>query len=137
MKRAVLFLVTLLVFVLCATPLQAQILNPSSVVFKASVDHNAVDLGAPKLTNYEVEFYLAGATAPIQHPSIGKPTPDAAGEITVNLATVARPILLAGSYTVKVVSIGPGGAAATPGSDPFELKALPPAASAAKPVVKQ
>lgn len=108
---------------------QAQpIQNPSTLEFQASPDHNVVDLSVPNVSSYELEFYLAGATAPVQRPSIGKPTPDASGKITVNLNTVARPILLAGTYTVKAVAIGAGGGVSkSPDSSPFILAPRTPA----------
>ncbi len=102
--------------------------NPSLAVFDASADHNTVAFGAPLVSNYAVEFWLAGATAPVQTTSVGKPTPDSQNLITVDLKTLSRPISLAGTYSIKVSAVGPGGTAASPASVPFKLAAAAPAA---------
>lgn len=114
----------------------APCINPTSVEFDASVDHAVVDMGQQKVTSYVAKWFMNGATTPVQSTSLGKPTP-VAGKITFSLLLVARPILLAGSYVVRVASVGPGGTNETPSSSPFDLTALAPAASTAAPVIKR
>lgn len=141
MKTLHRYMCLLAVSLLAAVPAQAQTTctlpctNPTVVEFDASVDHSAVDMGQNKVTGYVAKFFLNGATTPVQSPSLGKPTP-VAGKITFSLVTVARPILLAGTYTVKVATVGPGGTTDSVDTDPFDLRALAPAAPP-KPVIKQ
>jgi hypothetical protein len=103
--------------------LYAQAMNPTTAKFGASPDHNATAAdGTPAVTRYELDFYFAGALQPFQYLSLGKPTPDANNNISVNLAT-----LLGGSvpapgivYESRVQAIGPGGSGVSTVSNTFE-----------------
>ncbi len=92
-RTALLLLGTLLLFSASAAAQSdcqpSQCTNPTTLIFDASADHNVVEFGAPKLSSYSVEYWAAGATAPVQSTSIGKPAPDAQNNITVDLATLA------------------------------------------------
>ena len=43
----------------------AQVVNPTTVEFTVSADHNAVQFGAPVVARYELRVYAPGAAAPI------------------------------------------------------------------------
>jgi hypothetical protein len=102
---------------------QAQTMNPTTVQFVASSDQNAISSnGAPIVTSYQLDFYLIGAAYPFQTLSLGKPTPDGNGNITVNFANLLGSALpLPGTvYDATVVAIGPGGSGASALSNTFE-----------------
>ncbi len=86
-------------------------MNPTTATFTASADHNNNDAsGNPLVTRYDLEFYLSGASAPFQTVSLGKPTPDGTGKITVNFTSLLGTPLAAGPvYTADVAAVGPGG----------------------------
>ena len=71
-------------FLAAVAPVSAQtIVNPTAATFRASADHSATySDGTPVVQRYEMDFYLSGASAPIQTVSIGKPTPDGTGRST-------------------------------------------------------
>ena len=79
---------------------------PTSVLFTASADH------ATNVTSYRLSVYAAGANpataTPVATSDLGKPTPDANNEITVNRATFFS-ALAPGNYISTVTAIGPGG----------------------------
>ena len=108
---------------LCVSAAGAQTLNPTTAQFTASSDHDAVaaDGITPLVSSYELEFYLSGATQPFQTLSLGKPTPDVQGTITVNFATLMGAALPSPGivYVATVSAIGPGGAAASAFSNLF------------------
>jgi hypothetical protein len=82
-------------------------------VFTASADH------ATNVTSYRLSVYTAGsntATAtPVATSDLGKPTPAANNDITVDRAAFFS-ALAPGSYVAVVTAIGPGGQ--TPSSPP-------------------
>src|SRR5258706_4985585 len=81
-------LVVLLLTVL-ASPVGAQTLNPTTAEFSPSADHNTTLAdGTAIVQSYQLEFYLAGASAPFQTTSLGKPTPAADGMIRTSLASM-------------------------------------------------
>lgn len=86
-------------------------LAPTSIVFQASADH-AVVIG------YRLEVFDAGAdpaaASPVAASDLGKPAPDAAGDISVDRTTFFS-ALPAGSYTVAVSAIGSGGSSRSAG----------------------
>ncbi len=99
-------------FLAAVAPVSAQtIVNPTAATFRASASHSATySDGTPVVNHYEMDFYLSGASAPIQSVSIGKPTPDGTGTIYVSLASLFGTPLAAGStYTADVAAVGPGG----------------------------
>ena len=99
-------------FLAAVAPVSGQtIVNPTAATFRASASHSATySDGTPVVNHYEMDFYLSGASAPIQSVSIGKPTPDGTGTIYVSLASLFGTPLAAGStYTADVAAVGPGG----------------------------
>lgn len=85
---------------------------PRLIVFHASTDH------ATLVTRYELRIFASGANpataTPLATSDLGKPTPDANGDITVDRATFFSS-LAAGSYVAAVSAIGSGGATASGG----------------------
>jgi hypothetical protein len=79
---------------------------PTGVAFTASPDH------ATSLTSYRLDIFAASANpataTPIASSSLGKPTPDATGTITVDRATFFGS-LPAGQYLAAVTAISPSG----------------------------
>ena len=78
---------------------------PTTVTFHASVDQAIV-------TTYRLDVYGNGAnpstTLPIASSDLGKGTPDANGDITVNRATFFSG-LAPGTYIATVAAVGTGG----------------------------
>jgi regulation of enolase protein 1 (concanavalin A-like superfamily) len=85
---------------------------PTAIAFHASVDH------ATLVTRYDLRIYASGANpstaTPIATSDLGKPTPDANGDITVNRATFFS-ALAPGSYNAAVWAIGTGGSSTSAG----------------------
>jgi hypothetical protein len=79
---------------------------PKLVVFTASADHST------NVTSYVLKIFLPHvdvATAmPIATSDLGKPTPDANGDITVDRSTFFS-ALAPGSYVATITAVGPGG----------------------------
>ena len=106
---------------LCALPSTggAQVVNPTSLEFAPSVDHNATASdGTPIVSRYDLGFYLQGAGSPFQTSSLGKPAPAGDGLVHVNLSTVTLPspgIV----YESRVTAVGPGGSTASTVSNTF------------------
>ena len=106
---------------LCALPSTggAQVVNPTSLEFAPSVDHNATASdGTPIVSRYDLGFYLQGAGSPFQTSSLGKPAPAGDGLVHVNLSTVTLPspgIV----YESRVVAVGPGGSGTSTASNTF------------------
>lgn len=110
------------------------VINPRTVEFDVSPDHDRLILSMPIVTGYRIDFYLIGATAPVQAGDLGKPTPDAAGHVVIT-----RPELFAlpiGGYVARVVAVGPGGEGASVPSDPFG-EIGPPGVPGGKPSLKR
>jgi regulation of enolase protein 1 (concanavalin A-like superfamily) len=78
---------------------------PTAVTFQKSVDHATV-------TSYRLDVFASGANpataTPVAISDLGKPTPDANGDITVNRATFFS-ALAVGNYVATVSAIGTGG----------------------------
>jgi predicted phage tail protein len=79
---------------------------PTAVMFQASADH------ATNVTSYLLEIFANGANpataTPVASSDLGKPTPAANGDITVNRATVFS-ALAPGTYVATVSALGTGG----------------------------
>src|SRR5262249_19799305 len=79
---------------------------PTGVTFTASPDH------ATLVTSYELRIYASGAdpntATPIATSDLGKPTPDANNDITVDRSAFFS-ALAAGNYVAAVAAIGSGG----------------------------
>ena len=79
---------------------------PRQVVFTASTDHD------DNVTSYLFEVFAGGAdpesSTPVASSNLGKPTPAADRDITVDRASFFN-ALAPGNYTATVTAIGPGG----------------------------
>lgn len=102
---------------------QTVVTNPTTVIFTASVDHDALSLDGvtPLLTSYQLQVFLETATAtPLTTLDLGKPTPDAAKQITVKNAVWFAALTPKTRYVAKVAAVGPLGVSTpSPASDPF------------------
>jgi hypothetical protein len=85
---------------------------PTGVVFTASPDH------ATLVTSYQLRIYASGANpqtaTPIATSNLGKPTPNANNDITVDLPSFFVS-LSAGNYVAAVAAIGTGGSSVSSG----------------------
>jgi regulation of enolase protein 1 (concanavalin A-like superfamily) len=85
---------------------------PTGVVFTASPDH------ATMVTSYELRIYASGAdpntATPIATSNLGKPTPDANNDITVDRAAFFSSLAPA-NYVAAVAAIGSGGSSISTG----------------------
>jgi hypothetical protein len=103
--------------------LHAQTINPTTAQFLASADHNTTTSnGTPTVVRYELDFYLTGAAQPFRVLSLGKPTPDATNNISINLSTLFGGALPPAGivYESRVLAIGPGGSGTSNVSNTFE-----------------
>jgi hypothetical protein len=91
---------------------QATSTPPTGIVFTASTDH------ATLVTRYELRIYASGANpstaTPITTSDLGKPTPDANNDITVDRAAFFS-ALAPGNYVAAVAAIGSGGTSISSG----------------------
>jgi hypothetical protein len=102
---------------------QSLVNNPRSVEFTPSADHDAVDANAVAIVQrYELQIFLAGATAPMSSVSLGKPAPQSDGRIRVDFTGLltAWP-LAAGTYEARVAAIGVSAASSSDPSNPFDF----------------
>jgi hypothetical protein len=64
------------------------------------------------VSNYVLEIHASGKTPgsspPVVTSNLGKPTPDAAGDVTVDRSTFFQ-ALASGNYIATVVAVGSGG----------------------------
>jgi hypothetical protein len=85
---------------------------PTAVVFQASTDH------ATLVTRYELRIFASGANpltaTPLTTSDLGKPTPAANGDITVDRAAFFSGLGV-GSYVAAVSAIGSGGTSTSTG----------------------
>jgi regulation of enolase protein 1 (concanavalin A-like superfamily) len=85
----------------------AAVSPPRYVVFTASSDH-----ATSAVTGYRLEIFASGANpataVPLAISDLGKPTPAANGDITVDRSTFFTG-LASGSYVATVSAVGPGG----------------------------
>jgi regulation of enolase protein 1 (concanavalin A-like superfamily) len=91
-------------------PLPAPL--PTGVAFHASADH---DTG---VSSYQLRIFAAGsdpgAATPLVTSDLGKPTPDANGDITVDRAALFS-ALTPGSYVAAVTAVAAGGSSTSTG----------------------
>ena len=123
-SRCVLFAAEALCGVLLLIPSLATgqtTVNPRWGQFNASAGHNATNPdGTPVVQRYDVGLYFVGAAQPFQSVSIGKPSPDAAGLITVDLTAAFTGWPVSGViYEADVAAVGPGGTARSARSNVF------------------
>jgi chitinase len=85
---------------------------PTAVAFQASADH------ATLVTSYELRIFSDGADPSVAEPlaisNMGKPAPDAAGDITVDRAAFFSS-LAPGNYVAAIAAIGTGGSSISVG----------------------
>jgi len=66
-----------------------SIVDASRVEFTPSAEHDAVETdGTPIVSNYTLQFYIAGGVVPLETVNLGKPAPDPDGLIRVNFAAL-------------------------------------------------
>jgi hypothetical protein len=110
-------------------PAQTVVINPTTVIFNASADHTRVlTVGGqqvPMLTNYVLRIMLEGASQPIVSVDLGKPAPNAAGEIRATPAELIG--LPLGAYVARVAAVGPGGMSESDPTAPFARAPAPAA----------
>lgn len=122
---------------LAATATAQPVLNPSTIIFQASGDHDAVEpiTGQPMVAMYRFEVIEDGAAGPVTSVDLGKPSPLTAPDPETPGAAVgdivAKPAVLLAlpvgkRFTARVVAVGPSGEGTSAPSDPFG-RALPPA----------
>jgi Putative binding domain, N-terminal/Viral BACON domain len=99
----------------------AQTVNPTTVEFAPSADHNVtLPNGTAAVTRYDLGFYNAGAASPFQVESLGKPTPAGDGLIRVLLSSVLTSFPSPGIvYESRVTAVGPGGIGRSAPSNTF------------------
>lgn len=131
---------------LCA-PAYAQatmpnlVVNPTTADFIVSTDHNATTpvSGLPLVSEYRAQYFVLDAQGnpsgqPAFTSSLGKPTPDAQGRVTiVNAFDSLLPNTL---YRLVILAVGPGGTTASPASDPFGREQLSAPRAVQKPEVR-
>jgi PKD repeat protein len=102
--------------------------NPSTAVFTASADHNTVAAdGQPLVTSYRIDLLPASGSLAVASKDIGKPTPDAANDITYAELASVYAVVPNGDYVAKVAAVGPGGSTISTASDVFSvLSSAPP-----------
>ncbi len=126
--RTVVCLLVLAALMLLPLHLLAQAtVNPTRALFAPSPDHNATDsTGAAVVQSYQLKLYLVGATTPFQTVSLGKPTPDGTGTITVDLTSIFVGWPVPGTnYVADVAAVGPGGTNASAPSNTFSFTTAP------------
>jgi hypothetical protein len=114
-----------IVLTLCAASIVSaqSILDATRVEFTPSTDNAAVDSsGAPLVTNYSMNIFLAGGTAVVETVDLGKPAADPDGFIRVDFMSLLTVALTPGvSYEATVSSVGPGGSSASTRTNTFGL----------------
>jgi hypothetical protein len=95
--------------------------NPRIVEFRQSPDHNVMlPGGSPAVTQYVLEVYLEGATAPFHTVNMRKPAPQADGLIRYDFSgSVSGWPLPGGIYESRVAAVGPSGTGRSTRSNPF------------------
>ena len=101
--------------------------NPRIAEFDPSADHwQVLESAEPAVVRYDLEVYLAGASAPFATVDMGKPSPEADGKIRYNfLSSSAGWPLPGGEYEARVRAIGPEGSALSDPSNLFTLRSTP------------
>jgi hypothetical protein len=118
-----------LALVACASLASAQtvVVNPTTVEFTASTDHNALGLdGVALISRYDLRIYIEAGMTLVTTIALGKPSP-LAGQIVVTNAAWFSPLQPNTRMVARVVAVGPTWEAASNISNPFGT-AGPPAA---------
>ena len=118
-------LALLALFVLSTTPVLAQVIvNPRTVEYDPSADHNAVTPdGQPLVLRYDLDIYPTGAAQALYVVNLGKPTPDPDGKIRVDFAA-RLPLwpLPNGTYEARVSAVGTTGQGLSDPSNQFAFQ---------------
>ncbi len=95
--------------------------NPTTLVFTASADHNALLAdGRPAVDHYTFDVYVVGGAQPFQSTNIGKPVPAPDGLVSYDFSgSVASWPLPGGNYESRVNAVGPTGSGVSDASNPF------------------
>lgn len=103
-----------------ATAVIAQsIVNPTTLEFSPSADHDLTVGGTAVVDRYDVAFYQLGAAQPFQVNSLGKPAPGTGGLIRVALSSLSSLPSPGITYEARVIAVGPGGAGTSSVSNTF------------------
>jgi hypothetical protein len=132
MKRFTLSLALLLALAMCASPAYAQtvVVNPTTVEFTPSVDHNAVSIdGQPMIARYELRIYIEATSALLATIDLGKPTP-LANLITVTNPAWFSPLQPNTRLVGRFVAVGPTGEGVGALTNPFGVAGPPTAPTA-------
>lgn len=109
----------------------AVALNPTTLSFTASPDHNAVKLdGTPVLTRYEASWVAQNVVGAIAFTKVlGKPAVDGSNIVSVAVAEFAT-LPVETVFKATIAAVGPDGTTLSPASNPFGRPgpARPPAA---------
>src|ERR671923_658409 len=85
----------------------AQTVNPRTLEFNPSADHNAVGSdGTPLVTEYIFSVYIVGQSAPVYSASLGKPAPDPDGVIRVDVSGMLSTLKPSIVYEARVTATG-------------------------------
>ena len=89
------------------------VLDGHRVEFTPSADNAAVGTdGTAVVSNYSLQFFVAGAATPVETVDLGKPAPESDGFIRVDfVALLSTPPTAGTLYEVIVSAVGPGGTA--------------------------
>jgi hypothetical protein len=113
------------------------VVDPTTVEFNPSADHDALNDGVPIVSSYELGFYQVGATEPFQVMSLGKSDPDPDGKIRVVftglMGTVPTPGI---NYEARVSAVGPGGVGTSDTSNAFSFSEPPPCVYTVVPLIQ-
>lgn len=127
--------IVLLALAALPTLAEAQILNPTTLVFPASADHNTTIGTTPVLDKYEALVVRQSATGSILYVTdLGKPTPASVTGCGTSCVTAPMPLSGTGGSApnntillVAVRAVGPGGTSTSVFSDPFSVAGAPAA----------
>src|SRR5574339_468618 len=119
------WLSALIIVLALVVPASAQT-GTWSLAFTASTDHNRVEFNNPVVDHYEVVVAPVAGGAGFTK-NIGKPTPNASNDITVNITTEVL-ALNPGDYVGRVKAVGVGGEGVSQPSVPFPLRVSAPSA---------
>lgn len=98
----------MLFLILLLVAQSTTVINPTTVEFTASVDHNTADVqGIPFLTRYELRIFLADGNTFVQPVNLNKPLP--VNNVVRVIITDTILALPSGDYSSRVAAIGPGG----------------------------
>lgn len=128
--------IVLLVAWACLVPhADAQIVNPQSVSFYPSPDHNRTNAdGLEIVAWYGLQFHEYGNPEPLLVFSLGKPDPGPDGRIDVEFRSLLPSPLMPGiPLEIRVVAFGPGGRGESDPSNPFVFSVQSPHARANMP----